>query len=124
MRAHRSQKRTGFIETISKDALLLKFGSGYQPRAIHMGGQVYIGHRDGRHDAFGEYGHRLGQMGYEDRKRFAVESEAEFAAMQGPAWRGTSVNSAMTSLTWTVKSHGRLLEKAKKQREAARKDHR
>ncbi|MBV9750266.1 MAG: hypothetical protein JO157_15780, partial [Acetobacteraceae bacterium] len=77
-----------------------KFGGGYllmpEPREIHMGGQTYIGFKDGHSEAFGEYGHRPWQQGFEDKERERLESktlerfQAEFAVMQGPAWRGTS----------------------------------
>jgi len=77
-----------------------KFGGGYllmpEPRDINMGGQIYIGYEDGRHDAFGEYGHKPWERGFEDKERGREESrtlerfKAEFAVMQGPAWRGTS----------------------------------
>ena len=67
-----------------------------EPREIHMGGQIYIGYKGGGHDAFGEYGHKPWQAGFEDKERHRQESrtlerfKAEFAVMQGPAWRGTS----------------------------------
>ncbi|MGH7086631.1 MAG: DUF4238 domain-containing protein [Acetobacteraceae bacterium] len=77
-----------------------KFGKGYllmpEPREIHMGGQIYISYKGGRHDAFGEYGHKAWELGFEDKERMRDESrtldrfKAEFAVMQGPAWRGTS----------------------------------
>jgi hypothetical protein len=79
-----------------------KFGQGYllmpEPRDVHMGGQIYIGYGDGRHDAFDEYGHKPWHRGYDDKDRYRTESaslrsfQAEFAAMQGPAWRGTSAS--------------------------------
>jgi len=77
-----------------------KFGDGLllmpEPREIHMGGEVYIGYGGGRSEAFGEYGHRPWQKGFKDEKRSAEESaslerfKAEWAARQGPAYRGTS----------------------------------
>jgi hypothetical protein len=77
-------------------------GDGYllmpEPRDIHMGGEMLIGYKDGTSDAFSEYRHKPWQPGYEDKDRFRKESEAldrfqaEFAARQGPAWRGTSYN--------------------------------
>ena len=45
-----------------------KFGGGYlfmpEPRGIHMGGQIYIGYKNGRSDAFSEYGHKPWQRGF------------------------------------------------------------
>jgi hypothetical protein len=77
-----------------------KFGNGLllmpEPREIDMGGEVLIGYKGGRSEAWNEYGHRPWQRGYKDEKRFAEESralerfKAEWAAMQGPEYRGTS----------------------------------
>jgi hypothetical protein len=77
-----------------------KFGNGLllmpEPREIHMGGEVYVGYKGGRSEAWGEYGHRPWQKGFKDEKRFAVESKtlerfkAEWSVMQGPEYRGTS----------------------------------
>jgi hypothetical protein len=77
-----------------------RLGGGYllmpEPREIHMGGQIYIGYKDGRHDAFSEYGHKPWEPGFENKERAREESrtlerfKAGFAVMQGPAWRGTS----------------------------------
>ena len=39
-----------------------KLGGGYllmpEPRLIHMGGEIFIGYKDGAKDAFGPYGHK------------------------------------------------------------------
>ena len=77
-----------------------KFGNGYllmpEPRAIHMGGEIFVGFNDGRSEAYSEYGHRPWQEGYKDDARFKRESDAlrkfqgEFALMQGKDWRGWS----------------------------------
>ena len=79
-----------------------RFGDGLlfmpEPRAIHMGGQVVIGYRDGSSEVFGEYGHRPGQKGYEDQDRENRETktlrrfQGEFALMQGKTWRGWPVD--------------------------------
>ena len=37
-----------------------------EPRLIHMGGEVYIGYKDGRKDAFSPYGHKPAQEGFKD----------------------------------------------------------
>jgi hypothetical protein len=76
------------------------FGNGYllmpEPRAIHMGGETYIGYDSGRSEAFSEYGHRPWQRDFEDKRRYAEESKAlerfkvEWALKHGPTWRGTS----------------------------------
>jgi hypothetical protein len=69
-----------------------------EPRDIHMGGQIAIGHKDGHAEHYSEYGHRPWQPGFEDEDREEAESvalrrfQAEFAEMHGPAWRGTSHN--------------------------------
>ena len=75
-------------------------GKGYllmpEPRGIYMGGEAYIGYKDGSSAAFSEYGHRPWQDGYKDEQRTRMEArslerfKAEFAQMQGPAWRGSS----------------------------------
>ena len=44
-----------------------------EPRAIHMGDEIYIGYKDGSHDAFSAYGHKPWQKGFEDKKRDAKE---------------------------------------------------
>jgi hypothetical protein len=68
-----------------------------EPREIHMGGEVYIGYKDGRSEAWSEYGHRPWQKGYKDEKRYANEAKslkrfkAEWSVMQGPEYRGTSL---------------------------------
>ena len=77
-----------------------KMGNGYllmpEPRDIVMGGEIIFGYEGGRSDSFSEYGHKPWQKGFKDDRRFEVESaallrfQAEFARMQGPAWRGTS----------------------------------
>lgn len=74
-------------------------GNGYllmpEPRAVHMGGEMYVGYKDGTSEAFGEYGHRPWQRGFKDGTRYRRESAAlqkfqgEFARLQGPEWRGT-----------------------------------
>ena len=61
-----------------------------------MGGEILVGYKGGGSDAWSEYGHRPWQKGYKDDKRYAKESvtlerfKAEWAAMQGPVYRGTS----------------------------------
>jgi Protein of unknown function (DUF4238) len=77
-----------------------KFGQGWllmpEPREICMGGEVLISYKGGRSEAWNEYGQRPWQKGYKDKKRDDTESaalsrfQAEFAAMQGPEYRGTT----------------------------------
>jgi uncharacterized protein DUF4238 len=77
-----------------------KLGGGYllmpEPRLIHMGGEIFIGYKDGRKDAFGPYGHKPWQKGYKNEQREARESEmlerfkAEWAGIHGS--RYTAVN--------------------------------
>jgi hypothetical protein len=79
-----------------------KFGDGLlfmaEPRAVHMGGEIVVGYKDGSSEAFGEYGHRPGQKGFKDRQRERRESMAlqrfqgEFALMQGKSWRGWPIH--------------------------------
>ena len=56
------------------------FGDGYllmpEPRLIHMGGEIFISYESGAKDAFGAYGHKPWQKGYEDEEREKRESEA------------------------------------------------
>jgi hypothetical protein len=76
------------------------FGKGLllmpEPREIVMGGEVMVSYKGGGMAAWNEYGLRPWQKGYEDGKRSAKESktlsrfQAEWAAMQGPEYRGTS----------------------------------
>jgi hypothetical protein len=75
-----------------------KFGHGYllmpEPREVHMGGETYIGYKDGTSEGWNEYGVRPSQRGFKDAKREAIESktllqfQAEFAEIQGPEYRG------------------------------------
>lgn len=57
-----------------------KLGDGYllmpEPRLIHMGGEIFLGYKDGTSDAFGPYGHKPWQRGYKDEARERRESEA------------------------------------------------
>lgn len=57
-----------------------KLGDGYllmpEPRHIYMGGEIFIGYENGRSEAFSEYGHKPGQPGYEDARRYKRESES------------------------------------------------
>src|SRR5262249_4310918 len=103
-----------------------KFGSGWllmpEPREVTMGGQVYIGYKGGRSEAFSEYGHRPWQKGYKDEQREAREwrslerFKAEFAAMQGPAYRGTSDHWKPKGGAYVVPDefHREYLERAKR----------
>src|SRR6516164_8897613 len=67
-----------------------------EPRETHMGGEVFVGYKGGRSEAWNEYGQRPWERGYKDKNRDAIESKtlrrfkAEFAARQGPEFRGTS----------------------------------
>jgi hypothetical protein len=77
-----------------------KFGHGYllmpEPREVHIGGETYVGYKDGTSEGWNEYGQRPGQRGFKDARRDAIESktllrfQAEFAEMQGPEYRGTT----------------------------------
>lgn len=79
-----------------------QFGDGLlmmpEPRAVHMGGETFVGYENGHTEAFGEYGHRPGQKGYKDDARHNRESSTlrrfqdEFALMQGPLWRGWPID--------------------------------
>jgi hypothetical protein len=73
-----------------------KFGDGYllmpEPRLLHMGGEIFIGYKNGARDAFGPYGHKPWQKGYKDEDRERREDEAlerfkaEWAFMHGPIY--------------------------------------
>lgn len=75
-----------------------KLGNGYllmpDPRHVHGGGEILIGYKDGRSDAFSEYGHKPWQKGYKDKQRSDREwkamtkFKAEWAATYGPNFRG------------------------------------
>ena len=105
-----------------------KLGSGYllmpEPREIHLGGQIYIGYKGGRSDAFSEYGHKPWEPDFENKKRLLEESrtlerfKGEFAVMQGPAWRGTSWELGRKGpYVDSDELHQHYLDKAKKYRE-------
>ena len=57
-----------------------KFGSGYllmpEPRDVYMGGEVWVGYKDGSSAGFSELGHKTGQPGFKDEKKFAIEARA------------------------------------------------
>jgi hypothetical protein len=73
-----------------------KFSDGYllmpEPRLIYIGGQTMIGYKDGRSEAFSEYGHKPWQKGYEDAERERRETaslyrfQAEWATLRGPRY--------------------------------------
>jgi hypothetical protein len=73
-----------------------KLGGGYllmpEPRLILMGGEILIGYRNGRSDAFSEYGHKPWQKGYKDAAREQRETaalyrfQAEWALLRGPRY--------------------------------------
>lgn len=101
-RAHRyvagAKKEWLYPEDYLKSLHWPNFGNGYllmpEPREIHMGGEIVIGYKGGGSDAYSEYGHKPWEKGFKDKKRYEIESanllrfQAEFAQMQGPAWRG------------------------------------
>jgi hypothetical protein len=112
-----------------------KFGKGYllmpEPRDIYMGGQIAIRYTNGHSEAFSEYGHKPWQPGYEDKERDRIESaslkrfQAEFSVMQGPAWRGTSANFGQSAPHVASEDfHKHYLEKAKRYRDADRRQRR
>jgi hypothetical protein len=75
-----------------------KFGHGYlfmpDPRAIHWGGEILIGHRDGTASAFDEYGRRPWDPNYSKETKTGSEHDSlqwfqgEFAKLFGPYRRG------------------------------------
>ncbi|OAI41471.1 hypothetical protein AYO38_03535 [bacterium SCGC AG-212-C10] len=74
-----------------------QFGKGYllmpDPRALHMGGTVYLGYRDGRPHVADEYGRRPWQPGFEtdgsgDESVALERFKGEFARLFGPRRRG------------------------------------
>ena len=104
-----------------------KLGRGWllmpEPRDIYMGGEVLVGYKGGGSDAWSEYGHRPWQEGYKDDRRFAKESEAlerfkaEWAAIQGPEYRGTSYDLSQKrdgAYVMPDEFHQRYLERAQR----------
>jgi hypothetical protein len=76
------------------------FGQGYllmpDPRAVHLGGDVYMGFKDGSSTAFDPYGRRPWQPGFgkdsaSDGKTL-YRFQGEFARLFGPFRRGRSFN--------------------------------
>lgn len=73
-----------------------KLGNAYllmpEPRLLSIGGEVFIGYKNGRSDAWSEYGHKPWQEGYQDAKREKRESaslerfQAEWAVLRGPRY--------------------------------------
>jgi hypothetical protein len=67
-----------------------------EPRLIHMGGEIFIGYKGGGGDAFGPYGHKPWQRGYQDQRREAREGEmlerfqAEWARIHGSRYTSVS----------------------------------
>jgi hypothetical protein len=103
-----------------------KLGNGFllmpEPREIHMGGEILIGYKGGKSEAWNEYGQRPWQKGYKDERRFAEESKtlerfkAEWSVMQGPIYRGTSFQFHRDHdgpYVVSDKSHRHYLERAK-----------
>jgi hypothetical protein len=46
-----------------------------EPRLLHMGGDIFVGYKDGTSDAWSPYGHEPWQAGFKDEKRDKLESE-------------------------------------------------
>jgi hypothetical protein len=76
------------------------FGHGYllmlDPRAVHLGGEVLIGFKDGSSTGFDPYGRRPWQSGFgkdssSDGKTL-FRFQGEFARLFGPYRRGRSFN--------------------------------
>ncbi|MCK9360670.1 DUF4238 domain-containing protein [Patescibacteria group bacterium] len=75
-----------------------EYGGGYllmpDPRSIHLGGEVFIGHRDGGVSHFDAYGRRPWQSDYGKEGKGLGEAgtlnrfQGEFARMFGPSRRG------------------------------------
>jgi hypothetical protein len=70
------------------------FGHGYllmpDPRPINLGGEIFIGYRDGRSISFDAYGRRPWQSGYDEESKGLKEGpsldafKGEFARLFGP----------------------------------------
>ncbi len=79
------------------------FDNGYllmpDPRLVHLGGQIFIGHSDGTSSAYDEYGRRPWQPGYtksgvdQAEGRALYQFQGEFARLYGPKRRGRSFQS-------------------------------
>jgi len=95
-----AEKEWLYPEIYLEDEDWAKFGGGYllmpDPRPVNIGGEVIIGYKGGRSDAFSEYGHKPWQDGFRDEERQAAETETlyafkgEFARLYGPKRRGRS----------------------------------
>lgn len=78
------------------------YGKGYlfmpDPRSVHLGGEIFIGHNDGTSSAFDAYGRRPWQEGYSSDEEVGIERESlyrfkgEFARLFGPYRRGRTFN--------------------------------
>lgn len=74
------------------------YGDGYlfmpDPRAVHLGGEIFWGNKDGTGGAMDEYGRRPGEKDYGKEGRTLEEAETlyrfkgEFARLNGPRRRG------------------------------------
>jgi hypothetical protein len=102
-----------------------KLGGGYllmpEPRLLHMGGEIMIGYKDGKHDAFSEYGHKPWQKGYKDEQRFQREwaaldrFQAEYAMIKGAQYCARTYGFGGHSLTQdseeAMERHRQLLKR-------------
>jgi hypothetical protein len=79
-----------------------KFGQGYlfmpDPRPIHGGGEIIVGHRDGRASKFDEYGRRPWNSEFSketkqgDEFKSLYRFKGEFASLFGPLRRGRIID--------------------------------
>ena len=69
-----------------------------EPRLLHMGGEVFVGYKDGSKDGWAPYGHKPWQQGFKDERREKVESEmlerfkAEWAYLHGAKYTAVDHN--------------------------------
>ncbi len=102
MRAHRyiaaAQEEWLYPERHLRSEHWHKLGDGYlfmpEPRQLFMGGDAFVGYKDGSVAAFDVYGNQPSQQGYKDKQRECREAKSlsrfkdEWAAFQGRAFRG------------------------------------
>ena len=78
------------------------YGNGYlfmpDPRPLALGGEIFIGYKDGHSEAFDAYGRRPWQLNYNEEQNKNLEwdtlhcFQGEFARLFGPHRRGRSFN--------------------------------
>ena len=90
-----------------------------EPRHVHLGGEIYIGYKGGQKDAFGPYGHKPWQRGFEDKERDKLEFQtlerfkAEWAYKHGAKYtaRSEAFGGRVTESSPEMMEHYKTLRK-------------